>query len=570
MIDRLGELERRLDALEERIRRAEERASTPAGVPPASTEAPAGPIPAIPAGVNLPAIAFPAVLSAIGRTCVVLGGAFLIRAGTESGAVSRRAGVAVGLAYGIGWLMLAFRRRARGNGTSAAFHGVTGIVIAFSVIGEAATRFAVFVPATAIAIAVALSALALAAGWRQKTSVLAWAATIASVALLFSLAPATGRIDAIAAAVIALAAALSGLAYARRWPGPRWIAAGAADIAIVAAAAILTRVGGVPDEYRNVSAPAALALALALPLVFLSIFAMRTIGRRRPVTAFEVVQSIVSLVVGFGAAIPLARVSGFGEASVGVTALATGIGFYGVAFAFLEKRAGLAANFHFYASLGLLTTILGGVLWLGSAALAVLWGTAAVGTAVLGVRFRRSILCAHAAVYLAAATIGSGLAGAMLDAFFVPAGTRWRTFGAGPLAALTSAAASAALFFLFADDQRPVARATRIVAASIAVAGTNAAAIYLLHSLAGAVSPGPAAAAAVRSAVIATSAILLAVSARRRWHDLRWLVYPLLAIGGAKLVLEDLPRGSAATLFAGFVCYGSALFLVPRLLRRET
>ena len=125
MIDRVGEIERRLDRLEERLRRAEERLSP--GTPP--------PLPAsaAPAAPGAPAVAGAlsgagTVLSILGRTVFVLGGGFLIRALTESGTVSREAGVAVGLAYGILWLFLAFR--VSGGAAGAAFHGVTGIAIA--------------------------------------------------------------------------------------------------------------------------------------------------------------------------------------------------------------------------------------------------------------------------------------------------------------------------------------------------------------------------------------------------------------------------------------------------------
>ncbi len=36
-------------------------------------------------------------------------------------------------------------------------------------------------------------------------------------------------------------------------------------------------------------------------------------------------------------------------------------------------------------------------------------------------------------------------------------------------------------------------------------------------------------------------------------------------MGGIKLLLEDLGRGTATTLVVAFVAYGAALMLVPRL-----
>jgi hypothetical protein len=42
----------------------------------------------------------------------------------------------------------------------------------------------------------------------------------------------------------------------------------------------------------------------------------------------------------------------------------------------------------------------------------------------------------------------------------------------------------------------------------------------------------------------------------------------LLAIGGLKLVTEDLREGRPATLFVSLVLYGGALIAAPRLMRR--
>ena len=53
-------------------------------------------------------------LALVGRTLVVLGGAYLLRAITESHVVAPQAGVALGLIYGAPWLVLASRAEGRG------------------------------------------------------------------------------------------------------------------------------------------------------------------------------------------------------------------------------------------------------------------------------------------------------------------------------------------------------------------------------------------------------------------------------------------------------------------------
>ena len=57
--------------------------------------------------------------------------------------------------------------------------------------------------------------------------------------------------------------------------------------------------------------------------------------------------------------------------------------------------------------------------------------------------------------------------------------------------------------------------------------------------------------AAVRSLVLATATIALVVAGRSNLtRELTWLVYPLLAIGGAKLLLVDLQICRAVILFS--------------------
>jgi hypothetical protein len=55
---------------------------------------------------------------------------------------------------------------------------------------------------------------------------------------------------------------------------------------------------------------------------------------------------------------------------------------------------------------------------------------------------------------------------------------------------------------------------------------------------------------------------------REAWREAGWLVYPLLAATGLKILLEDLPRGRPATLFVAFALYGAALVAVARARHR--
>jgi hypothetical protein len=74
----------------------------------------------------------------------------------------------------------------------------------------------------------------------------------------------------------------------------------------------------------------------------------------------------------------------------------------------------------------------------------------------------------------------------------------------------------------------------------------------------------------VRTAVLAALALGLAGSARwGRWPELGWLVYPLITLGGLKLLLQDLREGRPATLMLSLAIYGAVLVLAPRLMKGE-
>jgi hypothetical protein len=82
------------------------------------------------------------------------------------------------------------------------------------------------------------------------------------------------------------------------------------------------------------------------------------------------------------------------------------------------------------------------------------------------------------------------------------------------------------------------------------------------------VAADPGVAAVLRTAVLAALALGLALVARRgAWPELGWLVYCLVAIGGVKLLLQDLREGRPATLVVSLALYGAVLVLAPRVLK---
>jgi len=135
----------RLDAIDERLRIIEDRL--------AIHERPR----TEPVRVSTPAREN--VLALIGKAILILGGAFLLRAATESTAVNPRIGIALGLAYAIAWIAAAAFAAKKERRTPAIFHIAAAAAIGYPIIAEAVTRFHVL---GAVAAAILLAAFSLA------------------------------------------------------------------------------------------------------------------------------------------------------------------------------------------------------------------------------------------------------------------------------------------------------------------------------------------------------------------------------------------------------------------------
>lgn len=573
--ERLDRLERKLEEFSVALQRLEKRvASLPDSTSEPETEsAAARDLPVESLTDQLPQQgAVLNVLTELGRSCLVLGGAFLVRALTDSGTLQRPLGAGLGLAYGVLWVLLADRSAARGRSTSATFLGITSVVIAYPLVVETSTRMAVFRPSGAAAILAVLTVLCLGVAWHRGLALFAWAALGAAVAASFVLGIVTGAVEPFAAALLAIGVASLWLAYSPRpWRGLRWPAAAAADLFVLWAALRLAPSGPRAPGFTP-SLSFFLLLAFALPFLYLGSFAVRTLARRRNVVLFDAVQGIAALAVGFGGAALVVRYVQDAQPILGASAVVIAAGCYGVAFVFVERQQGHGRNFLFYATLALLLTLSGSALMAGGAILAFLWCALALASAILARRFNRVTLAVHSAAYAAAAAWQTGSAGATIDAFMASPSRPWTPLTS---AGLCTIAAAAACYVLLARERGEANRAgerfPRLLLAVIVAFGGGAFAVGSLRDLVGGgpASSDPGLIAAVRTAVLAAAAFLLAATRRRvALPELAWLTYGVLSIGAAKLLVEDLPGGRPATLFVAFAFYGAALLAAPRLLRR--
>ncbi|MEO8054793.1 MAG: hypothetical protein ABI768_06550 [Acidobacteriota bacterium] len=237
-------------------------------------------------------------LTLAGRTFLVLGGAFLLRTLTEAGRVPVSLGALLGLAYALAWIGIALRDGARGARTSAIVHGLTGALISYSLVGEAATRMGALSPVTAaIALAVVTAAL-VAAGRRADLPAFVWTGVLAGAATAAALFVATGAIAVFVGFLLALYAAALAL---RRGPGVEgleWPPGVAAVLFLALGAWLSTRAEGTPERWAALT-PAGIA-SLASALVALAVLGAAHDAKARGLAPTDVLQPAAALTVAAG------------------------------------------------------------------------------------------------------------------------------------------------------------------------------------------------------------------------------------------------------------------------------
>lgn len=559
-------LEARIDDLSRALARLEARVQRLEGYGGAPDTADLAPPERIPARAREEHGSLASVLGMVGRVCFILGGAFLLRTLTDAGTVPRGVGMALGLAYASAWTLVAWRAP---SPLHAAFYALSSILIAYPLLWESTTTFAILRAPAAAILLLLVGCLHIGVAWIRSLRAIAWVATLSVLGTAFGLMVATQSLEWFVALFLALGAGSLWLTYGRRWHALRWPAALAADLAIVVLTVLTAWPGGPPEGYRSLSPERSMVLALGLVVIYLGSFAARMLQRRRTLNAFEAVQTALVLLAGFGGAVRVALASGSGAGLLGGGVLIAGAGCCGAAYPFVADQEDLRANFSFFTTLALVFLLLGGPIVLPRAAFALAAGLLGLVATALGLRLRRTILLLHGTVLLTAGAFASGLLAQGLAAFLGPA--------AG--LALPSAPALAILALLAAAHALLVARrpagplpwrfrVPSLLLGTQAVLGLGALTVWLLYRQAHGGGPDPGLLAAIRTGALSAAAIGLAALIRRHpASELGWLVYPLLALATVKFLFEDLPAGRPLTWFLAFMVYGAALILAPRFLK---
>jgi len=516
-----------------------------------------------------------ALLPVIGRALLGLAGAYLLRTLTESGAMSARTGVAVGLVYAMVWLVWAARTPASRR-LETTLHGLTSVLVLSPLIFEATTRLRAVSTWTAGAILLAFTLFGLAVSWRKDLRIVATFATLAGLGTSAALLLATHDVLPFTFVLLAIALAMEVSACLNHWLSERWIAAAAADLAVLLATWLVTGEHGLPAAYAPIPHAALLAAQIALLAIYLSSTIVRTLLRGFTFTGFETAQCAFAFLISVGGGLRLTSHSPGAAPALAILALVCAAACYLVSFLMLDRHAEQSRNFHTYSTFGLLLTLAGSRILLSGAAATVAWSVLAIAAIFVGGIFLRLTLKVHGIMFMLLALGASSAleqaAGLLLGSRAWPGGAPW---------AIWSGALTACLCYVLGTRQSAAvtpswsSRALRILVAGAAVCLVAGIAAGLLtagyHQQFGAQATH-AYCATLRTLVLSAAALLLAWGASRYPDrpEFGRLVYPVMALGAYRVVGVDLQQDRTAALFLSLLLFGAALMLLPKLIRART
>jgi hypothetical protein len=486
-----------------------------------------------------------------GISVLILGGAYLLRALTESAAMPQIFGVIAGLVYAAIWVWNADRAARAGRNRAAVFHAATASVIAFPLAWETTARFHIIPAGAGAAVVAVLALILLWVGWRDHVQAIAWVANIGAAVTAIAIAWTMKTLLPVMLAVSFVGAATLQASYTRKWDWMVWPATLAADglAFITLAGAAFHRTG-----YGFGFTVVAIAMFSAMWLI---VIAVRRLRLNEDASLFDVIQTAEVVILGAGGATYVAAVNDTGTIPLGIALIAIALSAYYVALEPTRKTLPrlrlyfgiLAAAFAAFGSWLLIPT---------SEARGIAWGVLALATAEIARRNHSIAMRVQSGIWIVAAAIVSGL---LLSTITALVDSSAKNIDA-PIPSMIVTALAIATFFR--SDSRPV----RTTALAIACCGIlTAATAALAWSI---VPREQMTLALIRTAILAVMAGLLALASRYAGvREASIVAHAVLVVGGIKLLAEDVRVGRAAMLVAAFLAYGCAMLLVSRSSRRS-
>lgn len=497
------------------------------------------------------------VFPVVGKAMLGFAGAYVLRAVAESGAVPKVAIVVLALAYGGTWLVWASRVRSATRFASTIYAATASLILA-PMLGELTLRFRILPTRVTAALLGAYVLAATFLAWKRNLLTVVWVGMVTGVCSALALLILSRNFVPYVTVLLVVAAVSEFAATRRRWLSLRAFAAPAVDLAV----ANLLYTFSLPENSRVEYEPVTKAVLLALPSLLFFIYGasivFRTLSLRENVTAFEMIQAVISFVL---AGVGWLWSGTAGTTTFGVCCWLLALACYAAAFVCFSRTE--LRNYRVYAAWSAALLLAGSFLILSPSRAALLLGVLAVVSTVVGVRIQRLMPGYQAFAYLAAAAFASGL---LRYVGLSMTGTLPST----PVWTVWIVAVCAIFCYAFGgrlDSKRWNQELLRFLLALLAV---SAVAAFLVSAVVGVVAAGfalgPSHVAVVRTLVVCTLALALAYSGGR-WQrtELLWTAYFALAFVTAKLEFEDLRYGGSGSIAISLFLYALALIIVPRL-----
>jgi hypothetical protein len=507
----------------------------------------------------------------LGVATLGLAGAYLLRAIAESGALPPKLVFAAGTLYAVGWLLWASRPHAARR-FATTLYSLTAALILSPLLWEATARFHTVTPWQTSTILVAFSLIGLAVSWRKDLVVVATISVLASIGTAAALLIATYDVLPFTFVILAVAAAVETCACLNHWLGERWLTALAADLVVLLATWLVTNPRGLPEGYAPIPSTALFAAQLALLVIYLSSVTVRTLLRGHSFTNFETAQCALAFVIGLGGAIRLSAEGSYLVPAIAAFALLCGAACYALSFKVLARQDSHSRNFYTYSTFGILLVLIGCRILLSDGATALAWFLLALACVGAGGFWKRLTLEVHGVVYLVLALL---LSGALRTAArFLLGSNHWPE--PVPAALWIAAMVTGASYVLAVRSSRSHEGAWNFHAIRLTMAaglvwmvlGIVAASLTGIYHGLFAVAAGDSFCATLRTgAVVGVSLLLAWAGSRLNFRDLTQLVYPLMLLGGYRLLTDDLHQDRKVVLFLSLLLYGAALMALPRLRR---
>jgi hypothetical protein len=551
----LSRLIARLDELEMRVTALEHPSSALSSAPAVESTA----VPAAAPGPTKPSAEGSGAFAVVGRAMLGIAGAYLLRAVAESELVPKSTVAGIAIAYAITWLVWAARTRA-GSWFPISAYACTSSLILAPLLWELTMRFKVMSASTA-AFAVGLFASVAFVLVRKPDQVhLLRIANIAAGSLCLALAIAT-HVTLPFIGVLLLMVTFNEYAMNREHvPGARIFVAFAADLAVLILVFIYSSPQSTRLDYPSVAPFWMLLSGLVLFLIFATSVFIRSILRRKKITAFETLQTSVAFAMVtysfllFGP--PASRVI------LGILCLALSGVTYVAVFKPIECMHE-PFNAAVFASWSGALFLAGNWLLIPASWMPASMGLAAVAATVAGSRMRRLALEFHGALYLLIAAVGSGLSGYVVR---VATGMPKEA----PPWGIDLVSGCAVICYVAVNSHRGdlwQEKALHLVSACLAICSVTALMVHGLATLTSlVVHPATHHLAFIRTLTLCAVALALAFSgARWRRLELTRLGFAVLVLLALKLVAEDLRHGHLGYTAASICLVAITLIAVPRV-----